>query len=405
MNLVREIVKAYSQLETPKSFWYWSALATISAIVKDNLYLDRGGAFRTYPNIYVMLYADTGLRKGPPIALAKKLVRAVNNTKIISGRSSIQGILKELEMAESLPGGKISTGSKAFIVASEFTSSLVTDPAAMTILTDLYDRTYNEGDYKSLLKSESFSLKDPTITMLVGTNEAHFEDFVGSKDLHGGFIGRMFVIAESEFNVLNPLIRPMKTRPEDEHPDWIKYLKEVSLLKGPFESMADTPAGDLFEKWYLDIFNTIKDQKIKDPTGTIQRIGDTVLKVSMLLSLSQSTNLILSEGDISESIVVCERLIGSIRKTTMGKRGKSALADQKMLIIHELMERDTHSISRQMLSKKYWMHFSNTELDECISSLESAGIVYTTAIGGQIIYTMPEDEFQKFKRHMEGKND
>src|SRR5438874_2133996 len=98
MNWLDELLAQHAEVETPKNFWYWSGLATISAILKDNVYLDRGGSkdYRLYPNIYVMLYADSALRKGPPVSLAKNLVKKVNNTRVISGRSSIQGILKEL---------------------------------------------------------------------------------------------------------------------------------------------------------------------------------------------------------------------------------------------------------------------------------------------------------------------
>ena len=197
MSWLDDLVNQHKELESPTPFWYWAGLCTISAVVKDNLYLDRF-AYKLYPNIYVMLHADSGLKKGPPVGLAKRLVKAVNNTKIISGRSSIQGILKELGTAETQPGGKILHKSVGFIVASEFSSSLVSDPAAMTILTDLYDRQYNEGEYKSLLKMDTFSLKDPTISLLVATNEAHFEDFIAAKDMKGGFIGRMFIIAEDK---------------------------------------------------------------------------------------------------------------------------------------------------------------------------------------------------------------
>jgi len=187
MTWIEEVLAQHEELESPSAFWYWSGLCIISAIMKDNVWLDKF-AYNLYPNIYVMLHADSGLKKGPPVGLAKKLVRRVNNTRILSGRSSIQGILKELGTFTSTPGGGIrSKSSTGFIVASEFTSSLVADPAAMTILTDLYDRQYNEGEWRSLLKMETFELKDPTISLLVATNEAHFNDFVEAKDIHGGF--------------------------------------------------------------------------------------------------------------------------------------------------------------------------------------------------------------------------
>src|SRR5882762_846270 len=223
MTFLSTLLDSTIEYETPRAFWYWSALCMISAVVKDNVWAERGSSDnKLYPNIYVMLHADSGLKKGPPVALAKDLVKRVNNTRIISGRSSIQGILKDLGTAYTVPGGKVVSKSVGFIVASEFSSSLVNDPAAMTILTDLYDRQYNEGEYRSLLKMETFSLKDPTITLFVATNEAHFSDFVALKDVHGGFIGRMFIIAESEVNTLNPLMRPLARSPD--RASMIEYL-------------------------------------------------------------------------------------------------------------------------------------------------------------------------------------
>ena len=125
MTWLDELIVQHSELESPQSFWYWSGLCAISAVVKDQVYLERW-AYKLYPNIYVMLHADSGLKKGPPVGLAKTLVKRVNNTRVISGRSSIQGILKELGTAQSTPGsGKVNAKSCGFIVASEFSSSLV----------------------------------------------------------------------------------------------------------------------------------------------------------------------------------------------------------------------------------------------------------------------------------------
>jgi hypothetical protein len=107
MNWLTELTNQHEELESPKSFWYWSAIAAISAVVKDQVWIDRAGIFKTYPNIYVMLHAESGLKKGPPISMARQLVKPTNSTRVITGRSSIQGILKDLGTAYTQPGGKI----------------------------------------------------------------------------------------------------------------------------------------------------------------------------------------------------------------------------------------------------------------------------------------------------------
>lgn len=399
MNWLTELVNQHKELESPTSFWFWAGLCTISAIMKDQVYLDRGGAYKLYPNIYVMLHADSGLKKGPPVGLAKALVKRVNNTRIISGRSSIQGILKELGTAQTIPGGKINAKSVGFIVASEFSSSLVSDPAAMTILTDLYDRQYNEGEWRSLLKMDTFSLKDPTISMLVATNEAHFEDFIASKDMKGGFIGRMFVIAESEVPHLNPLWKKMSVIPDRDK--LAEYLKIISKLEGEF--IWGEGAGELYDPWYRDFYTQVKKNDVKDPTGTIQRFGDSVLKVAMLLSLADSPELILTRDNVQEAINVCEKLIGSVRKTTHGKKGMAVDAAPKALIINELLNRDNHQISRAMLLKKYWMNFNASQLDDLMAQFDQAGLILTATIGHEVVFKMPDPVVKEYKKFLSGK--
>jgi hypothetical protein len=401
MNWIDKLVEQHLKVESPKNFWYWAAIATLSAVVKDNIWLDRGGLYKLYPNIYVMLHADSGLKKGPPVALAKNIVKRVNNTKIISGRSSIQGILKELGTGQSQPGGRVATKSIGFIVASEFSSSLVNDPAAMTILTDLYDRQYNEGEYRSLLKMESFQLRDPTITMLVATNEAHFQDFVARKDIQGGFIGRMFVIAESEVQTLNPLIRRLDNPPNAD--ELAIYPKELSKITGEFKSLAETPAGDLYEDWYYKFYRTIKEQDYKDETGTVQRFGDSILKIAMLISLGTDFSLQISEEQMAEAINVGERLIGNIRRTTMSRRQDEDNAQVKAAIIKELLNREGNTITRAMLLRKQIMGLNADELDMIMLSFHEAGIITTKSIGNQIIYEMPEKQVDEYRKYLAGK--
>lgn len=420
MSFVSDILNSAKELEPPLNFWRWAALASISAVVKDNLWLPRGGDYyNLYPNIYVMFHADSGLKKGPPVSFAKSLVQKVNNTKIISGRSSIQGILKKLGTAETKPGGAVSLTSTAFICSSELTSSLVEDKAAADILTDLYDRHYNIDDWESLLKMEQFKLNKPTVTMLTATNESHANDFFAQKDVQGGYFARTFIIYETEEHTTNslslPLVKPF------EKDKLIEYLKELSVLKGSFQGIGSrikdeiyhnelgsgfySDAGIIYENWYVDFKRTIKDLKVKDATGTINRFGDSVLKVAMLLSLSEGKSLIISEGNILEAIETCEKLIGNARQTTMGKNGKSSYVSQKTMIIQELLNRDNHMITRAQLLKKYWMHFEPKEWDESIlPSMIEAGIIVPEAAGGVLLYVMPPQQVIEYQHFFKGKN-
>jgi hypothetical protein len=423
MTWLDKLLSQHSELESPTNFWLWGGLAAISAIVKDNVWLDRQ-IYNLYPNIYVMFHAESGLKKGPPISMAKQLVRGVGGTRIISGRSSIQGILKELGTAQTQPGGRVINKSTAFICSSELTSSIVEDKVATDILTDLYDRQYNIGEWRSLLKMESFNLKDPTITMLTATNEAHSTDFFGKKDLHGGYFARTFVISENKRNRANSLLVPLINPPK--YDESIEYLKKLDVLKGPFAPLAcnepnevcDIPhvevetgntnyfsrAGLMYQEWYEEFIVTIQHQEIKDETGTLNRFGDSVLKVAMLLALSRSPELYIDEDSMELAIKYTEKLVGNVREMTYGKKGLSESKGLKNLILGELLNRNGHQISRAMLLKKMWAHYKEaTELDEIMMSFDQAGMIKTETIGNQIVYTMSENLVGELKRMNAGK--
>ena len=424
MTWLEKLLYQHNELESPTNFWLWGGLASISAVVKDNVWINRQ-IYNLYPNIYVMFHAESGLKKGPPISMAKQLVRAVGGTRIISGRSSIQGILKELGTAQTQPGGKVLNKSTAFICSSELTSSIVEDKVATDILTDLYDRQYNIGEWRSLLKMESFNLKDPTITMLTATNEAHSVDFFGKKDIHGGYFARTFVISENRRNRANSLLVPLLNPPK--YLELAEYLKELAKLQGAFAPLATVeptelcnipyvehvtgetnyfcPAGLKYQKWYEEFIIQMVEQEMKDDTGTLNRFGDSVLKVAMLLSLARSPELYIDEESMQLAIDYCERLVGNVRQMTHGKKGLSESKGIKNLIIEEILGRNGNSISRAMLLKKMWAHYKEAhELDEIMLSFDAAGMIKTESIGNQVIYRMPENQVLEYRRLFTGKN-
>lgn len=424
MNWIEEVVHSRSELESPLSFWWWGALATISATVKDNVWLHKQ-IYNLYPNIYVMFHADSGLKKGPPVAMAARFVSTVNNTRVIAGRSSIQGILKEMSVSKSEKGGKIVGDASVFICSSELSASIVEDKVATSILTDLYDRQWRVGEWKSLLKMESFKLNNPTVTMLTATNEAHSDDFFARKDIQGGYFARTFIIYEHTENRTNSLLLPLKFPPNDDKA--IRYLKDLVRLRGAFlplgktdeedgynEKWVDpltgeqgylTKAGLIYQTWYHDFKLSMKQQLNKDETGTMNRFGDSVLKVAMLLSLAEKPELIISETAMEEAIRKCEKLLGNIRQTTLGARGMAVNSPLKAKVIMELLGHDGYRISQKMLLKKIWMHYTDLkEVTELMASFEAAGMISIETMGNEIIYAMIPKQVDEYKRFFSGKN-
>jgi hypothetical protein len=267
---------------------------------------------------------------------------------------------------------------------------------------------------------ESFSLKNPTITMLTATNEAMSDDFFSKIAIKGGYFARTFIVYEKSRNKINSLIVPPEHIPN--YKVSAEYLKELSKLRGSFPPLGSrvedelhqtrvsgspyffSETGAIYEEWYQEFIQSIDSSDSPDETGTLNRFGDSVLKVAILLSLVEKPELSISPNAMRTAIDECKKLVGATRRVTFGKSGISASADLKTRILTCIALRDPPQITRDMLMRKFWMDFIGpTEMDELLSGLEQAKVIKTQPIGNQIMIIMTELEAKRLREHFEGR--
>lgn len=363
MTFIESVLLYTKESESPRKYYFWSALAAIAAVVKSNVYLDKF-YYKLYPNIYVLLVGRSGLRKGPPVNLAKVLVNTIDNTRVYAGRVSIQGIISDLSKARTKPGGGPPiTDASGFFPASEFASFVIQDQSALTILTDLYDGHYNPEWSYMLRNSPTEKLKFPCLTLLGATNEVHAKDLFPNNAIGGGFIARTFIIYADKKSGINPLtVRPEATVPIEE---LVRQLREISKLKGEFTWSCE--GRDLYNEWYIKFQE--QEAIADDTTGTLERLHDHILKTALLISLSRKTDLKLEYIDIQEAIRACQDFIPGAKRVSLGQAGGSISAPGTAVLLKELILCDEHKISRTRALQKHWTHFDSFELDRIAESL------------------------------------
>ena len=357
------VLRYTKESESPRKYYYWSTLAAIAAIVKSNVYLDKF-YYKLYPNIYVLLVGRSGLRKGPPVNLAKNLVSTVNNTRIFAGRISIQGMISSLSKAETKKeGGPPQTDASGALFASEFASFIIQDASALTILTDLYDGHYNPEWSYMLRNSPTEKLKSPCLTMLGASNENHIKDAIPTNAVGGGFIARTFIIYSNKKSGINSLT----DRPADSIPLHMltSRLAEISKVKGEF--LWSQKGKDLYNAWYTKYQEL--EQMEDDTTGTMERLHDHILKAAMLISLSRKLDRVLEYEDIEEAIRACQDFVPGAKRISLGQVGGSISAPGTSVLLRELISNPSHEISKTESLVKFWSHFDNFELDRIAESL------------------------------------
>jgi hypothetical protein len=364
MTWIEHLLAVTVESESPRKYYYWAGLSAIAGVVKNNVYLDKF-YYKLYPNIFVILVGKSGIRKGPPVALAKRLVTEVGNNRVISGRTSVPALITELRTARTFNnGGPPLTDATCFIATSEFAGFVIQDPQALTTLTDLYDGDYNPEWVNRTKGSGLETLKNPCVTMIGASNEIHFRDAVPDNALGGGFVARTFIIHADRKSGINPLTSAPKEALSV--PKLAEYLRILSQLRGQFTY---SPGGKAFyDEWY----SRFSENEYQDSTGTIERLHDHILKASMLISLSRKTDLVLEEADIREAIDSCQNFVPGARRVSMGG-GKSATAPGTAVFLKELLARKDHNymLSRVKMLQKHWDYFDSFELDRIAESLEA----------------------------------
>lgn len=376
-------VEVYSEYESPKRFYYWSCLAAVSAILKDQVYFDRY-LYQLYPNIFVLLFGPSAIKKGPPIALAKAIVSRVNNTRIINGRASVEAIIKELSVAQQGPGKPILKDSCGFIVSSELSSAIIGSSASLDILTDLADRIFNDEEWTHRTKGEgSIVIKNPTLTWISGTNDALFREFVPEKNIKGGLIGRTFVISESKGETINSLMFPPKIMPDrDKIADGVRHLAN---LKGPFKM--DDKVRKSFDNWYIAFKEKMKE--LDDDTGTLGRTDDNILKIAMLVSCARRGDLEITLDDIKEGMTEVISLYSPTKKIMDGVKKAPADIHQKTgIVLRHLANMEGLSDTMVNILRKFTLQLNHEDLDNIVTLLERQKVLKVLRNENEIIYSL-----------------
>lgn len=385
MNWIDTVLHQTDHVETPKNFVKWSLYSAIAAVTSPNVSLNKQGAYDLYPNIYVMLLAESGVGKGFGVWLAKSLVTAVDNTRVFAGRNSVQKIVTDLSMAISKGKGKeMIKDARAYLSSGEFVNFLLRDEQAISILTEWYDTHYVKEWANSLKSTGTETLKDVNITMLGASTSDYLRESVPVAAIRGGFFGRLMLVYSAEKGKVNALIDEAKEEEQvaPKVKEWAKHLIELSKIEPGSKFKVTDLAKEVYRPWYYDLQERIRNRQLVDKTGYIHRLHDHALKIAMILSLSESTELTLHKSHVEEGIQLAQDLLGTIKKTVIGI-GLSSAAPQNEVFLRALFKAEGHRLTRRKMMQDNSSEFDSVEMDRIALTLEDAGFIKTSGNGTQ----------------------
>lgn len=379
LSFVQHLINHTKTYESPKSFWLWSAYAAIAGVLRDNVWLAHGDS-RLYPNIYVLFLAQSAARKGAPVQLAERLVHDVNTVKIISGRSSIQAILREIAHTETDENGKIKKGGSAIFFAPEFSAGLVQDDQSVQILTDIYDFKITPH-VTNLIGAGKVKIDKLVFSLFGASNQELLKDMYTSKAIEGGLLGRTFLIVPDEFRQSNAF-------PEGDNESYMKLLdklREIANLEGPVTWSPE--AREFYRLWYEgpDGFRNQSKER-PDRGGVLGRIPTSAKKLALILAANDlSTEIQLRH--VETAVDQCLSLIKNYSVFQISQ-GKSTIAGTGSIILESLYRANGYFLSRDEIIRNNWMHFDPELFDKTIAAFESVKIVTAYIDSGKAYYKL-----------------
>lgn len=382
-NFIDYFLELHSCYESPTSFFRWSAIGALSAILRDNVFYDVKGHC-IYPNVYILINGPSAVRKTTPLKKALEIVLEINNTKVINGRSTMQAVVKKLSEAGTDANGRIIAGASSFLYTEELSSFLVADPATITLLTNLYD--FHKNWRSETVGGGSIELKNVCITFLSASNDVHLRSVYDDTAIRGGLLGRTLMISEDKPRKKNIMVSEEVDDNEVvlSNKPLLEHARRISKLKGNVRM--DLPAQREITSWYEDY-----DPFLEDRIGYNGRIDTHAKKISILLASARCDfDLVIQKPDIEEAIELVVGLKRNYKKFLAGV-GMSNIAAQSSIVFREIYKAKDHHISRKVLFRNLLGDIDSETMINVITTLIDGGLLIDKSIGLEVGYQLTNE--------------
>jgi uncharacterized protein DUF3987 len=366
-NLIRQFIEYTQAYESPTDFFYWSMVVGIAAALRDNCYILLGDT-RVYPNLYILIIAKPAMRKAKPLNSVVELLKYVDNTKIIEGRTSIQAVIQRLGEIERRQSGATIKGASGIVFSEEISAMFTEDDANIPVLTDLYD--YKSTYTSALVSRGTTRLSNVVVSLLGASNEELLKPVFNNRAIYGGLLSRCLIVYGDKVRHRNSLM--YEDAKKYDPSELRRCFKIISGLHGTFSITKE--GRDYYNEWYISTCPEL--EKNAGNTGAEGRIHTNVLKLAMVLTVAEKYNLEIGREQIERAIHRVQTLFTNYKRLTLGS-GKSQQAEPSVILLKVLWEAKDYELKRQEIMYKTWADMSMDDLDAVTKTLLGAGLIQT----------------------------
>lgn len=362
--------------EPPTSYKRWTAISLIASVMQRKCRLE-WGPITFYPNMYIVLVGPSGrCRKGTAMGVGHSFLRKIG-ISMAAEATTREALIRSLEESGTQDGfsvdskGNMYDHSSLTIFSPELTVFLgYGNLQLISDLTDWYD-CRDEWEYRTK-NSGVNTIKGVYVNLLGATTPDLVRSALPQDAVGGGLSSRMIFVSEWERSKIVPF--PFLTNANLEMYELLQHdLENIYAMRGNFGITDEFRA--VWLKWYTE---QDKNPPFKDNPkfeGYINRRGNHVLKLCMILSASENDEMVLTSVHIKRAIAMLEEVEKKMPSVFFG-HGTSVNADLTGRVLQTVSAMGPKGIHTQQLMRTYIGYVgSPDDLTDILRKLQHADYI------------------------------
>ena len=366
-----------SALQTPDNFRLWGAIATVSAALQRNVWIDTVIA-PVYPNTFIILLAPPGVGKNVILSRVRGYLSLIDSIHLGRADMTRASLVDELEMgvvqADPLKG--VPEYNSLTIVISEFgTMFSEYDHQFISVLANLWDcEGYTES--KRANKTDIY-MERVQLTMIAGTQPGFLRAIIPPIAWEQGMMSRIILVYAGDVDPV-PLFTNRKR--DQKRTEWLnESIQKIGRLRGAF-SFTKGAIG------FLEDFNMRAKREGPDHLLLYHYKARRMMHYLKLIQISAAATgrMEITEGD-------CDRAMGWLIEAegnmAEGLGDMAATATNKENILQETWDYlvqqydGENPVPKDILYKYLAQRVQPFQIRQVIEAMEQAGVL--TVVSGK----------------------
>lgn len=308
--------------EIPRTFHVWGAVSLLAAAVGNSVWYEHFRDDPLYPNMYILLLADSGKGKG---VTCNNILRFLQDEEIVGtyrGKLTAAHLHDVLSSPRWVDGAQVQD-SRCYMVMPELSYSIgegVLADSFIKMMTEFFGG--GSGHHKEGTRTNKEHLiSEPCLNWIAGSTEEWMTECVSPAAITGGFFARNIVVHE-KFDPSVRVYRPVYPNDYREVKEHLEHRVQwlCRQVRGCFQMSLE--ADELARNWY-DKRPGPADVRL---APTWQRELSLIQKLSMILALSEYIPWIEPQPPLiiqKHHVMNAQTLLHSVRNSLVDIMGLS----------------------------------------------------------------------------------